>query len=322
MEQEFLFQLQNIFKQFCEKLDETRIECLLYKLNGLFNNGYQNTYSDCYDIIKSIMENTSEREYVFDNLERSADKAQTMQLDHTDKIKKLFDYFSLELKRYIDVMPQLDDFKRRSKDLINDQIENLQIDAQDIQSEIKESSSRSITILSIFAGIALAFTGGISLLSDAIASLSHKISSYKLIMTLSLTGFVLYNLIISLMFIIARLNKNDIGVRCKYGFECSSCGRKSPIHLLVCQSMNKYPYIFSVNIVLLYIIYTDFILWLYSSNNKEVFSTLFHTGILSGDLIQIIFILLPGIVYLFRKGFLTFKNILKKNIFSRNNLQP
>lgn len=142
--------------------------------------------------------------------------------------------------------------------------------------------------------------GGVSLLSSAFTAIQSEASIYRILFMLTLVGFVIYNIIISLMFMVGRFNGRDVGVRCKYRYDCRGCPhvRRGKIARLFCQAINKYPYIFCVNAFWVYVMYLIFVFWMYSGNNVDVFADLFKSiPFLKSWVVELIAIFIPVLVF-------------------------
>lgn len=112
-------------------------------------------------------------------------------------LKKLSDHIELECIR-LDRMAVV---KEVAKDI---QIECKQIEEQseDVERQAKEFHSQSIAILSIFSAVTLTFLGGLSFSSKIVESMAST-SMFRLVFTILLLGFVLFNAIyIMLRFVI------------------------------------------------------------------------------------------------------------------------
>lgn len=266
-------------------LSEEQQKSVLDSLNALFSNGEKRNYSDSYILVNGLMSNPQKQEYVSANLTALYDANERNSLQYKDDIRKTLDYCKLEAMRYMSIHNLIDgsDSKMAS---IMDRMDNVdkrsthyEQDSKEIKKAMDESTSRSVTILSIFAGVVISFVGGLSLLGSAFTSIQSNASIYRILFMLTLVGFVIYNIIISLMFVVSRFNGRDIGVRCKYRYDCHACHHARPgkISRVFCQAVNKYPYIFCVDAFLVYVMYVVFVLWLYSGNNTDVFNELFES---------------------------------------------
>lgn len=79
-----------------------------------------------------------------------------------------------------------------------------------IHNDMKNNITQSITILSIFAGVVMAFTGGMSYISQALVSL-NSIGPYRVGVFITLIGTVMFNLIFLLLYMIGKLTDRYIG---------------------------------------------------------------------------------------------------------------
>lgn len=273
-------------------LSQGEQEGVLNSLDALFSRGEKRNYTNSYVLVNRLMANPQNREDVYRNLTSLYDLSFRIELNSREDIRKILDYCKLETLRYISYNQPLDEAKVRSEGMegrINEISDNLnkitkkseeyEKQSKAIEQSINDSTSRSVTILSIFAGVVIAFMGGVSLLSSAFTAIQSEASIYRILFMLTLVGFVIYNIIISLMFMIGRFNGRDVGVRCKYRYDCHACHHARPgkISRVFCQAVNKYPYIFCVDAFLVYVMYVVFVLWLYSGNNTDVFNELFES---------------------------------------------
>lgn len=110
------------------------------------------------------------------------------------------------------------------------------------ESNIEKTQAQIITILSIFAGIIIAFFGGTSLLGNAIENFneSNKFMSYVLVIII---GLVMFNVIYLLLYSISKLVKTPISMgRCSE--KCNECRNKSPLRRMII----KYPIVVYFNV--------------------------------------------------------------------------
>lgn len=164
-----------------------------------------------------------------------------------EKFIKLRDYITLEAARSerYKSMRELSD--RAEKKL--SEIEEI---AQKAEEERKDSAGQTITVLSIFTGIAMAFFGGFSLLGSAFDNIEHGLSAAAVMAIL--VGIVLFNTVFSFIYFASRISGHRIS-NCK-AETCDECTK-------ICYDENqnffirglrkhntKYPYIVNVNILL------------------------------------------------------------------------
>jgi len=164
-----------------------------------------------------------------------------------EKFIKLRDYITLEAARSerYKSMRELSD--RAEKKL--SEIEEI---AQKAEEERKDSAGQTITVLSIFTGIAMAFFGGFSLLGSAFDNIEHGLSAAAVMAIL--VGIVLFNTVFSFIYFASRISGHRIS-NCKAETcdECTKiCYDENQIFFIrgLRKHNTKYPYIVNVNILL------------------------------------------------------------------------
>lgn len=312
-------ELINLFSEITESVytDAEHTE-IISKMIEILKNVERVDFSDSYSIVTTLLKNSQDIECVNGNLQTLKDKCkeefEKSESIELQKVIKFFDYCLLECVRYADFTSKFDAFKstigaasNNAEEAINMQAENLinvqeeLVDAQselfDVKNRLDSSVQYSVTILSIFAGISLAFTGGITLLANAFTSM-QGVSKYRLLFLVLLTGFILFNIIASLMFIVSRFNQRDIGVACKSGYYCENC-KKRLVTGVVCQGVNKYPHITVVNILFLVLMYIIFIAWLFSPNNQDIFLAFVNItkSEISLNILEVLLMLVPPLLF-------------------------
>ena len=268
---------------------------------------------DIYNQVKELMDGSQTREYVFQNFEKLIHlvDVQSKPLKNKANVRTFLDSCQLETARYLDMQSHVEQLEtttqmiQSSMDYFNHELPDLDDKVRAAQNDIQESTPKFITILGIFAGIVITFMGGMSLLGSAFNAMQSNYSKYRILFMLALTGFVIYNTIISLMFIIGRFNRNKIAVTCLKSSDCLKCEhyhKTNTIRNLICRSFNQYPYLALTDYFLLYLIYVISILWVFSPNNKDVFQNFLF---LHNWAIELLLILCPVCITVY---FLKFHN--------------
>ena len=111
---------------------------------------------------------------------------------------------------------------KRGLDESSDKLERLETLRKDIEESRKESSSQTITVLSIFTGIAMAFFGGFSLLGSAFDNLSYGLPSVAAISLI--VGLILFNTIFVFLYVASKISGSPIS-GCG-SQDCVSCSVK------------------------------------------------------------------------------------------------
>ena len=126
-------------------------------------------------------------------------------------INKLLDHVDLESIR-IDRMEAVRCFSDETKDLYAKTAQFAQEakgEAQEAQENVSRYHEQSIAILGIFSAVVLAFMGGLSFSSSVLENFA-SVSMFRLIITIVLLGFVVFNTIFVLLrFVLHITHKNS-----------------------------------------------------------------------------------------------------------------
>lgn len=155
--------------------------------------------------------------------------------------------------------------KQESKDLKNK-----------LNKQQQKNAESSITILGIFVGIVMVFFGGFSILTEAITTM-NVVTPYRLIFTMLAFGFIMYNIVILLFFLIGKITNKSIQCKChkcipkdeKSGLNCANCKANYGI-LGICKLQRLYPYIYWGNTVIISGMSFIFSMWIHFKMVGEV----------------------------------------------------
>lgn len=167
-------------------------------------------------------------------------------------LNKLFDHVKLEVVRIRENNRQ----KSELNQIINDNVKNIsdmELSIKNKMDGFKEELDDSmrgvsniltqiVSILGIFAAIVIVFFGGASVFANVFSNLGD-INWIEVFPLISAVGFVMFNLIFMLLFILSRMTERDIGVKLAVNSRITNFW---PIRMLC-----RYPYIFAVNVILL-----------------------------------------------------------------------
>lgn len=189
------------------KLEEGELEQFWQRFKLIYSKNFRHSYSNiskflerCSPDILSSIPSFLQRlvEYSSCKHRRSEDEIAVKGL------KKLSDHIELECIR-LDRMAVV---KETAKDiqLRCEQVQKLskstKEQSDDVKKQAKEFHGQSIAILSIFSAVTLTFLGGLSFSSKIVESMAST-SMFRLVFTILLLGFVLFNAIyIMLRFVI------------------------------------------------------------------------------------------------------------------------
>ena len=205
------------------------------ELNEIYSDEYRHEYSEITNVLFSI-ESVEEKGALIEKIKVLYEKVKDddkFNKNFKKSMGKLYDHVNLENIRMMkltqiadkansveEIAATINDELTRSKSDINSlnnkiieynkqsskfnkSIRKAQHKMEQIQKHIKNSTTESITILSIFAGIVMAFSGGISFIANAISGI-NKIGPYRLSVFILLVGCVMFNVIFLLLYMIMQ----------------------------------------------------------------------------------------------------------------------
>ena len=164
------------------------------KMEAVYKDGFRHQYSK---ISSFLEENTSDTYTLLEIwLKALIEYGESIDSPIAGSVKKLEDHVELETIR-LNRMKEVRLYGEKSKQ-ISERIEELSKKTEDRVEKIHE---QSISILSIFSAVVLAFMGGISFSSRILESMS-EVSMFRLAVTILLLGFVLINMVFILLRVI------------------------------------------------------------------------------------------------------------------------
>lgn len=236
---------------YADRMDDATAETYAEKLNEYYRLGHYNLYSATYQWMRRDATDDSDMEYLsinFDQIIAAYQRRYPTDKKGLERVTKLADYILLEQARKgvqssleLDVKRNLGEAKRTL-----DELKSLK---EDIEDSRKESSAQTITVLSIFTGIAMAFFGGFSLLGSAFDSLRYGVPAVAIVSLI--VGFILFNTIFVFLYVASKISGNPISgcgnrdcVSCEVN---SSCKEKD---CCISRIFKRYQLICVVDIVL------------------------------------------------------------------------
>lgn len=232
------------------------------KLDKLFENGYSRNYSDAYYILKKInipyedTDSFSEKCKILYAYCSDIEKSQESNIKHLSDIKKLLDYFMLECTR----VHEYDSFKKKEEEMMKI-IDEYNTSKEDAKGNVE----RSITMFSIFSAVIITFSTGFSLSTEIIKGIVST-SPYRIVFLLSLLGFILFNTVFMLLYVVSRMTNRSISLKCSHlsdqTLAChEACTKKCKRHSYLCMLYHKYPYILAVDAILIGLMLLVGFLW-------------------------------------------------------------
>lgn len=311
-------ELQELIESLCDvgfSKDTTKIDEWIQRLNKIYANKYRHTYSDIFFKLQEIIAKSDSEvlETLGENLDVLKEKIELLVSQNSDdenlKItlsgyKKLADHINLEIGRYnfiknqfatatIPTVPStapitttIDKELEEKLEKLSDDVNKMRPITTQAQKELDRLDSRlesnkisSITTLTIFSAVVLAFSGGLTFEVGMLQGMASA-SAYRLVFVIALTGFVLFNTIFALLYLVGKLAGKSISTKCRH---CSSdsnnsgkctcgegtCTKELATGSIFCRIVHKYCYVLIINVILLLVMYSDFFLWFFGGQASD-----------------------------------------------------
>lgn len=206
--------------------DKTKRYDIYKRLDKLYKDGFRHCYSDIFAVLVELEK--SGDTYNSGNLRLNIEaimKGYTpinknddgSIIDVSESIKKLYDHINLETARieytYNELIEMSDDAGesytkiRVGMGKTKNELAEVQRNINSMRNDIAGLQKEHINILGIFAGIVLSFVGGAIFTSSVLQNIG-TVSIGRLVLVLTLVGFVLINGIYGLLYYIYILTKN------------------------------------------------------------------------------------------------------------------
>lgn len=211
-------------------IDDKLLAEMAQDVELLYSDGYRQQYSD---LMNTLVEIRNRPELEFDdqnlcnNLERLSDfirssleddgSTYSYSMDAFLGITKLTDHIILEVQRdrdYITLMHNVRMAERNAhteSEILSEEIDKAKRMVKKARKEAQGSKVELVAILSIFAALVIAFSGGLTYLGGTISS-SSDVSIGTTVFSVLICGLMLFNIIAFLMvmiLVIVRLNKGE-----------------------------------------------------------------------------------------------------------------
>lgn len=293
--------------------NENEIEVWSQKLNEIYADGYRHSYSDLFYKLQEILLRDSEdsdilgenlnvlEHHITKILEQSADDSGLQRT--VESYRKFADHIRLEIGRYnfikirfkqaeeqskIPSLPEAEQIRKQVDDLSKavDKMRPISTQAlkvtENLDSILESNKISSITALTVFSAVVLAFSGGFTFEAGVLQGMTSA-TAYRLVFTVSLTGFILFNTIFMLLYLVGKMAGKSISTKCKYniaekqdGMNCNRrcgngyCAQAFNDISIMCRIFHKYWYVAVVDLILLWVMYADFILWFYKPKELNI----------------------------------------------------
>ncbi len=259
-----------------KKLLETDAEkeAVASKLCKLYNKGFRHNYSDFFPIILDIArpDNAYSIDYLSENLEALRAFVENDYVMKNNRytslyptLEKLCDHLNLEIGRwsyYSQSEHRIEDIASKT-DSLNASMLSAQKSLETARDELTSASEQAssvqtdvIAVLSIFAGIAFVFSGGMSFLGSAVTAINDAKHYELVIMVIIVCGMVMFNTIFLMMYLVGKITRRNIYAACKT--DNCTCEKQ-------CRGIKKIrkrlPYVFYFNLLCILGIFIDGIIW-------------------------------------------------------------
>lgn len=253
-------------------------------LNHIYSKNFRHSYSNITSTIYAILNDSDNPEEkgnsIINNLIAIS---KTIDDNIYKNYNKLLDHVSLDIQHFLSLHDSLQSIKNteESLDKLRKEIEaetkkNNEIanKISYIHKETENLNNQLVSILGIFAGIILAFFGGISIISSSLSNM-HLVSRYKIVFIITLIGLIVIDSISILMLTIGKIIGKDLHkTLCEFD-NCSQCQKckitsKQRNRKFISARMfrKKYPFIIFINVIFITFIFVDVILWYFNISHK------------------------------------------------------
>lgn len=234
------------------------------EFEAYYEAGQWNLYSPTYAWLSEV--NADAAEYIYERLQSIENILKSRNSKHLKDFSKFRDYISLEAARasdFDDVQKSADRAEEAIREIDDTRkavLGEYQKLKEEIETDRKNANTQSITVLSIFTGIAMAFFGGFSLLGSAFSALTSN-PWYVIMLISSVIGLILFNTVYGLLGIASRISGNpstqpghDNCLKCTLDDRCDKKHQKGFLKRWLRKFRRKYPYAFAINIILIAIL--------------------------------------------------------------------
>lgn len=211
-------------EQLSHNLDSI-VSVLLKRINDETSGSTQNQYIQAYRSILTLRDYVSMETNRADQMERQIRKAvgrTNMTLEQANALNEMTQQISTDAAATLESAKALGE------------------EAKDLKTEV-------VTILTVFAAIILAFSGGLTILGEAVAAIASAPLYQILLVALVCIGG-LFNTVFLLLNVVAHISGKGLSMDCKKG-DCKTCDEKGK-----CKGFGRFrrrsPYVFGFNLLL------------------------------------------------------------------------
>lgn len=243
-------------------IGEEDCEVYLNRFAQIYRDGFHHQYSAFHPVLQQIMASSAAdyevsefltanlnmiSKYIADREYSDVSADNRIHQPINASIYKLCDHINLELTRINEQRNQ----ESRLQELyvkIGDaqtKLERAKTDAEKARKKVNRAQTDILAILSVFAAVILAFMGGMTFLSGAMSSISET-RVYKFVIACCICGFIIFNTIFLLLYIVSKIIEKPIYARCK-SLDCTCDPRCCALNRV----RKRLPYVFYFNVCIL-----------------------------------------------------------------------
>lgn len=280
-------------------IEERDLDTWVNKFEVIYEDDFRHNYSDFFPILLQVFDEKtdSNSEFLSNNIEMIRNKMEDHINEGAGNKRSLYNKFN-RLSEHINLqISQLNYYKAQEAKLVSithnanelESAKNAWTEAKKemtktmrkmitamgkMETKIELASNKAdsmgtqlVTVLGIFAAIVLAFSGGLSILGNAMVAVAEaEIVIYKLAFICLLTGLILFNIIFMLMYFVAKIIGKSIYAECKVK-DCRCEEGKNDKCKAIHKVKRRLPYVFYFNTVVVVLMVADIVVWELLKNN-------------------------------------------------------
>ena len=263
-----------------EAIDENRCEEISSRFREIYRGGFRHRYSAFHPMLSEIIASSDAEqgvaEFLIYNLNvisayienKYITNGQSEDTKIYRPIYKLCDHINLEMARineqrrqemrlqelYAQIQVAQNNQERASADAEEaarraasalEKSEEASKHSEKARKKVNRAQSDVLAILSVFAAVILAFMGGMTFLGGAMSSISET-RVYKFVITCCICGFIIFNTIFLLLYIVSKIIEKPIYARCESP-DCT-CDNGKPKCRVLNRLRKRLPYVFYFNV--------------------------------------------------------------------------
>lgn len=260
-----------------EAIDENRCEEISNRFREIYRGGFRHRYSAFHPMLSEIIASSDAEqgvaEFLIYNLNvisayienKYITNGQSEDTKIYRPIYKLCDHINLEMTRineqrgqeirlqelYAQIQVAQNNQERASADAEEaarraasalEKSEEASKHSEKARKKVNRAQSDVLAILSVFAAVILAFMGGMTFLGGAMSSISET-RVYKFVIACCICGFIIFNTIFLLLYIVSKIIEKPIYARCE-SLDCTCDPRCCALNRV----RKRLPYVFYFNI--------------------------------------------------------------------------